>query len=411
MNNFAAWGVTEGTPNLTVAVLDDGVAIDHEDLNANIWRNADEIAGNGIDDDNNGFVDDAMGWDFTDGDSDARPKASDRHGTHVAGIIGADKDNGVGVSGTAPGVTVMPVRWYGGRNGWTTAVITKAVAYAVDNGARILNSSYNIDGWVNDQAIKSALDYVDSKGALFFNSAGNSGANNSARTRLRVPILVGSTIADNTASTDKKSSFSNFGTLVDIFAPGGGGAAGILATVPNNQYARLAGTSMATPNAAASAALIWSAHPDWTKEQVLAQMFATADSLDAQNPTLLRKTGAGRVNNGRALLETAKPPKLDLYREGTDVVVRFPNVFAPGTVNNPAAWTLKNADTGEVIARAANEAYGLNTNQLKFSVAGLPAGNYVFKGSADVLKDPFGQALDGNGDGVAGADAELRFTL
>jgi hypothetical protein len=123
-----------------------------------------------------------------------------------------------------------------------------------------------------------------------------------------------------------------------------------------------------------------------------------------------RQMGAGRINNYRALTETARAPKLDLYRDGTNVVVRFPNIFSPETVNARGAWQLVNEETGAVTELTANDAYRLNTNQLLFPIGDLPPGRYRFVASSRALSDPFGQALDGDNDGQAGGDAELRFT-
>ena len=118
MQNFEAWQIEEGSEEIVVAVTDDGVDIHHPDLKNRIWINDREIPGNGKDDDGNGYIDDVKGWDFSDNDAD--PSQGANHGTHVAGIIVAEKGNNVGLAGTAPNVRVMPLRFYGGRRRWNS---------------------------------------------------------------------------------------------------------------------------------------------------------------------------------------------------------------------------------------------------------------------------------------------------
>jgi subtilisin family serine protease len=471
-----SWDVTQGDPHIVVAVTDDGIDLLHEDLYDNVWINPGEIpasrranltdvdgdglitvrdlnapvnqgpfkisdqngngridaldllapmkkdaSGNdvgtggwadGTDGDGNGYVDDLTGWDFSSGDNNPSEGAGASHGTHVAGILAAHTDNGVGVAGTAGGVTIMPLRFFGSGT-WTSAQVYQAYAYAADNGARILSTSYNVDGFVGDPTFEAALNYMYAKGVLHFNSAGNNAQSNPPRAQYDQTLYVVATNAQ-----DQKASYSNYGYDVDIAAPGDG----IYSTLPNNTYGTMSGTSMATPNAAGVAALIWSAHPDWTREQVAAQLWATADNIDAQNPGYAGLLGAGRVDSYRALLEPIGPPRfkavLGLPRQNGitsghlgGFQIDVANVFDPATVMNPANWELRGAgpdgrfDTADdlLIPITLTTTYMVGTNRLSFTVgANLPPGRYQFRAYSGGLADPFGQPLDGNGDGVGG---------
>ncbi|MEO0416892.1 MAG: S8 family serine peptidase, partial [Verrucomicrobiota bacterium] len=180
MNNEAAWDIEGGNHNIIVAVTDTGVDIDHVDLIDNIWINPGEIAGNGIDDDANGFIDDINGWDTADEDNDPNESGGTNHGTHVAGIIGASTNNGTGVAGTAggndvdQGVTIMPVR----IGGSTASIIdiAEGFVYAVDNGADIINLSFSFGGAGSVPSVVSALNHVYDNDVLLFLAQGNSSA-------------------------------------------------------------------------------------------------------------------------------------------------------------------------------------------------------------------------------------------
>ena len=422
MQSNQAWDTTTGTPNIVVAVTDDGVDIDHEDLASNIWVNPGEIAGNGLDDDANGYVDDVNGWDFMMQDNDPNPEAetSYAHGTHVAGIVAAQINNNRGGAGTAGNVTIMPLRWYGSNVPWTSRMIAEAFVYAVNNGAQIINTSYNMDSWVGDPTVTTAWQYVYDQGVLHFNSAGNDNALNPARQAFGQTLLVA-----NTNALDQKAGTSNYGRGIDISAPG----ELIISTIPNDAYFEISGASLAAPNAAAVAALIWSAHPSWTRDQVAAQLLGTVDKIDALNPNFQGLLGAGRVNAFQALNQRIAPPIITdviglplnnatIHNPLTTLIVDLGSVLDPSSINAILNWELRGNGADDqfgtaddvLIALINNTQYMIGTNELTFTVTGnMPYDEYRFTAFSGGLVDPFGTALDGNGDQVAGDDYVRRF--
>ena len=418
----AAWDFTLGDPSIIVGITDDGVDLTHPDLAPNVWTNTGEIAGNGIDDDNNGYVDDVHGWDWANDNNDPNPNGGS-HGTHVAGISAARTDNGIGVAGVSGHSTIMPLQFYGGTNNWTAQIINNTFTYAADNGVNIVNTSYNINSWVGDPVFTAGMQYMYDQGVLHFNSAGNASELNPARQAFEQSLLVVST-----TSSDSISSFSNYGTGMDISAPG----SGIYSTLPGNSYGNNSGTSMAAPNAAGAAALIWSANPSWSRDQVAAQLLGTADNIDAQNPGYAGLLGSGRFNVENALTDRLDAPRIQsitgLPADGAstgnltldNVSIAFDQVMAPATANNAAHYGLRNngpdaifgSSDDQVFALSATKNYQIGTNQLEFDIVGgpLPFGDYELRITAG-LTNPFGTELDGNSDGISGDDFVSYFTV
>jgi subtilisin family serine protease len=218
-----AWDLTTGSANVTVAVLDSGIAYDHPDLAPNVWVNTDEVAGNHIDDDGNGFVDDRRGWDFIAADND--PMDEQGHGTHVAGTIGARGNNDVAgngntdIAGVAWNVRLMPLRVLDGEGAGTFAELIGAIEYARDNGARIANLS--LSSWDASQAVYDAL--ASAPTVTFVTSAGNWGkdVDDNWRTFPCMYDLANVLCVAATDQHDRLADFSNFGaTSVDLAAPG-----------------------------------------------------------------------------------------------------------------------------------------------------------------------------------------------
>lgn len=409
INIDQAWAVTKGSPEVITAITDGGVDLKHPELSDSVYKNPKEIAGNGVDDDNNGFIDDVSGWDFTDNDNVASNEGSEHH-THVHGIAHA-REGSSGATGVAPGAKSMPLRIDGGRRRYSSALVAEAYLYAMNNGAKSVNTSYNIDGFVGDQAIETTYRTLADNDVLVFNSAGNSGRLNPARSAFEDIVLVASTDSA-AASVDKRSSFSNYGVGIDIASPG----KDIVSTLPNGRTGALSGTSMASPGAMGLHALVQSAHPDWNRAQRWAQMAGTADNIDAQNPNEAGLFGGGRINAGRALTETLAAPTVSVKETKnpnggvTKLTVRFDKVLDPNSSNAKESWQVINSE-GEVVMQGSPKEVRLLTNQLDFNVGSLPAGSYEFVASSDSLKDPFGQALDGDRDGKAGGNFVHKFEV
>lgn len=219
LSAWAAHGT--GSDSVVVAVVDTGVYIGHEDLKDNIWRNTDEIPGNGRDDDRNGYVDDINGFDFYMYDSTVYDQADgDQHGTHVSGIIGASGNNGVGVSGVNHNVTIMPVKFLGPGGGGEFEG-AEAIIYAVDNGAQVINCSW---GGGYSQVIEDALQYAADHGVLVCAAAGNDSMDVDENPDYFYPSSSEVTCVITVASTDHNdelSFFSNYGDeTVELAAPG-----------------------------------------------------------------------------------------------------------------------------------------------------------------------------------------------
>ncbi|MCY3011471.1 MAG: S8 family serine peptidase [Planctomycetota bacterium] len=285
INIEPAWALGTAT-SIVTAVIDTGVDYTHPDLASNIWSNTDEVAGNGIDDDGNGFVDDVRGWDFVNNDSD--PMDDNGHGTHVAGTIGAVGNNGIGVTGVAWTASIMPLKFLDQSGSGSLSDAIKAIQYARVNGAKIINASWGGGGF--SSALQSAISQFITSGGLFVAAAGNEATNNdvtpSYPANYQGVISVGAS-----TRTDTRASFSNYGTSVDVFAPG----QSILSTLPGNRYGSLSGTSMATPQVAGALALLWGQNPTLSATTISQALINSTDNvLRASNST------HGRINVGAA---------------------------------------------------------------------------------------------------------------
>lgn len=251
------------TSDVIVAVIDTGVDLDHEDLKENIWVNADEVAGNGRDDDRNGYTDDVNGYNFASRKGDANPEAGEYHGTHVAGLAAARLGNGRGGAGVmGQKIKIMSLNVFGAQGGAETADLDNAIRYAADNGAHVINMS--LGGRGATSSTDAAIAYAISKGAVVIAAAGNDNRRlddnffvtpGSYGAKYAGMLTIGSTDTRN----DGKSSFSNYSTsVVELAAPGSVNSPddfGLYSTVLNNRYDRAQGTSMASPVAAGAAAL------------------------------------------------------------------------------------------------------------------------------------------------------------
>lgn len=270
---------------VTVAVLDTGVDYKHQALMNHIWSNPLEIAGNGVDDDGNGYIDDVMGYDFADKDND--PMDSYDHGTHCAGIIASDANAAGTARGVAPGVKIMPLRIIGGSGTGFLSDAADAIKYAVDNDAKVLSNSWRIyKSWANyfdEKGVEflfAAIKYTETRGAIFVNAAGNETTNIDISSDEIYPSgmqgLSHLFVVAATENGDIMAGYSNYGkNKVHVAAPG----SDILATVGNNSWSQMSGTSMATPLVAGVLAL--GLQQGMTAEEAMTKLVATSDPFRA----------------------------------------------------------------------------------------------------------------------------------
>lgn len=257
-----AWDISSGSSSVVVAVIDTGVDYNHPDLAQNMWVNSGEIPGNGIDDDNNGYIDDIYGYDFGNGDSN--PMDDNGHGTHVSGTIGAVGNNQIGVVGVNWQVKIMALKFLDKSGSGFLSDAVEAIQYAISQNAQVMNNSWGGGGY--SQAMFSAIKLADAAGIPFIAAAGNESNNND-----KYPSYPASYQVDNvisvaaSARNGRLANFSNFGkNSVDVAAPG----VNIMSTIPGGGYAKYSGTSMATPHISGIVALAFSLNPNLTPLEV-----------------------------------------------------------------------------------------------------------------------------------------------
>jgi len=288
----AAWSIGKGSHNVVVAVLDTGVDYNHPDLAANIWTNPGELPGTGQDNNNNGFVDDYYGWNFYN--NTANTLDDHGHGTHCAGTIGAVGNNGLGVVGVSWNVKIMPVKFLASNGAGTTFGAVKAIDYATENGAHIINASFG--GSFDSPAMKEAIVRARDAGVLFVAAAGNSASNNDSKPQYPANYPLDNIISVAASDqSDKLTFFSNYGaSTVHLAAPG----LQIFSTLPNGGYGNMSGTSMAAPHVAGLAALYLGANPGASYQEVRQAILGSVDYIPALQGKLV--TG-GRINAHRTM--------------------------------------------------------------------------------------------------------------
>lgn len=294
-----AWEIRNDARSVIVGVVDTGLRTTHTDLVDNLWVNPGEIAGNGVDDDGNGVVDDVHGFNAIQNNGD--PTDQDGHGTHVSGIIGAQGNNDRGVTGVAWEVQIMGLRFLGAEGGFTSDAI-EAIDYGRIAGAQILNNSWAGGGF--STALVSAIQRAENADILFIAAAGNESSNNDQSPVFPASYTLNSVISVGSSTrNDTISSFSNTGaTSVDLFAPG----SSILSTfnTSDSALATLSGTSMASPQVAGAAAILRAEFPNENVSQIRARLLETVDVLPALSGNSVT---SGRLNLLGALLNEVLP--------------------------------------------------------------------------------------------------------
>ncbi|KKQ40261.1 MAG: Peptidase S8 and S53, subtilisin, kexin, sedolisin [Candidatus Magasanikbacteria bacterium GW2011_GWA2_37_8] len=315
-----AWDYETGSKSVVVAIIDTGADTWHSDLGTNIWQNQYEIAGNKIDDDRNGYVDDINGWNFIEGNNNVRTsvleagddKEAVRHGTIIAGIIGASGNNNNDGTGLNWQVRIMPLRAVDSSGSGLLSNIALAVDYAAANGANVI--SLSLVGNASDDNLRQSLRRAYDKGIVIVAAGGND--QNYGEGDLDVypeyPVCIDKGDTENwilgvtsVREDNTLSGFANYGSCIDLAAPG----SKVYSTeryAPEYNYIQefggpWVGTSFATPFVAGAAALLKAARPDWAAPQIISTLLATADNIDNLNPSFSSKLGKGRLNIGAAM--------------------------------------------------------------------------------------------------------------
>jgi serine protease len=371
----AAWGIATGSYRSIVAVIDTGIDYTDQDLYDNIWINQAAIPasrlknlvdvyhdgfismrdlnspinqgpGKIMDLNHNGYIDagdllqpmilnnsgqdtglggwvnprvvdpadglvgDIVGWNFS-GNND-NPYDDVGHGTHVAGTIGAMGNNGVGIAGINWYIQLMPLKVFDAQSNGTISSAISALDYATAHGARISNNSW--DGAGNDPLLQDAIARAQAKGDIFVAAAGNGGTNTDVNPDYPADFTLSNIVS--VAATDNKNNlagFSNYGAVsVDIAAPG----VNTYSTLPGNHYGTMSGTSMAAPHVTGVLALVWSLRPEWTYQQVIAQVMNTVTKV----PALAGKVASGGIVNAAAAIKV--PPRTTATTVSNPTVIK-----------------------------------------------------------------------------------------
>ena len=318
----SAWNITKGLPSIKIGVVDNAVWADHPDLAAKIVAKHDMV--NNTDDSNPPNSGDPFEWS---------------HGTHVAGLAAASSDNGIGVASVGYDVGIIAVK--AGSNGNPQGIVAgyEGVQWAANHGADIINMSWG--GFGYSQTNQNLFNTVHNMGIVLIAAAGNDNVST-----LFYPASYDNVISiASTDGDDLKSSFSNFGTAIDLCSPGGynqGGPPGLLSTAFSSgtygNYALMSGTSMASPIASGLAGLILSVNPDLSPEEVEDIMKSTADDIYALNPNYMGKLGTGRINAYRAVTNTPFAPVADFSTPVTTLLPGADISFTDLSVGVPSQW-------------------------------------------------------------------------
>ncbi|MGZ3691396.1 MAG: S8 family peptidase [Pseudobdellovibrio sp.] len=337
-----AWSVSQGNKNTIVAIIDTGIDVNHEDLKNNIWTNPGESgldaqghdkSNNGIDDDQNGFIDDVHGWNFVSNNN----KLTDNHGhgTHIAGIVGAEAGNGKGISGISPKVSLMILKYYDPKvpNTDNLKNTVASIRYAIKMGAHIIN--YSGGGVEFSQDEFEAVQAAEKKGVLFVAAAGNERSNSDQSHYYPADYPLKNIISVTAIDpTTEVLSSSNYGILtVDIAAPG----QNILSCLPNNSYGLMTGTSQATAFVTGAAALVMSHKNEYFKaEEVKKYILATGDNYSSLNG----KTRTSRqLNLFKALTILGSETSMSGIAKA-----KVNNNFLSDANSNPEDQVLENSD-------------------------------------------------------------------
>ena len=281
INATTAWDTYKGNPDTIIAVIDSGLATAHPEFSGRLWVNTAEANGTpGVDDDGDGEVDDIHGWNFQNNTNNIED--DNGHGTHVTGIIAANGDNGIGIAGVNWAARIMPLKFIGPSGDGSVDDAVRAIYYAVDHGARVINASWG--GGDRIRSLTDAIAYANAHDVVFVTAAGNESVNNGVYRSYpaddRLPNVLSVAALDTTGVL---ASFSNFGrTTVDLGAPG----VNIRSTVPGG-YATYSGTSMAAPYVTGVVSLLVGMHPEMRASQIVQRVLNAARPLPGLKTKLI----------------------------------------------------------------------------------------------------------------------------
>ena len=415
VNATEAWDLETGSEEKVVAIIDTGASIDHPDLVDNIFVNPFEIPGNGLDDDNNGFVDDINGWDFVD--DDPNPNDVTGHGTHVSGIAGARGDNGIGGSGVGLNIKVLPLK-VGDSGGLSSSAIAESLRYVSklwNLGVKVVATNNSYGSTAPNDIARSEIQNHENLGIVFVAAAGNSGEDIDAPGNSQFPAgFPESNVISvaNSTQGDELSSGTNYGQeSVDLAAPG----QEIYSTSNNDDYEFLTGTSMASPMVAGAVALLASREPDLNGAELKARILETVTPVESMEG----KT----VTGGRLDLLAALNPELKDFKVETPShpghLILLPDAQIPVEVE---VLTLEDADLSAEVLDAADgieilerlEGYVFNFSRVgsfRVRIAASKSGvvREIFKqfvvGAADDVKDGLIHSWEMEGSGSSLVDS------
>ena len=389
INAELAWDIVKGSSgDVVIAIVDGGTDTDHPDIQANLWVNPDEIPGNGIDDDNNGFIDDVNGWNFANDSGDPSgltqtPSAAD-HGTIVGGIVSAVSDNNNGVAGTSWNAKLMPLNTVDPDEDLIIKFGYDGLLYAIENGANVVNMSWGRPGPPSVFEL-DLIEMANDLGVAMVASAGNAG-NSVPNYPAAYPHVLS---VASTDLIDSKAGFSNFGAWVDLAAPG----VGILSTLDGDAFGELSGTSFSAPMVAGVVALVKTQHPDWLGIQASQQVRVTADNIDALNPQFAGLLGKGRLNAFAAVSAASPSVRIENITindsdgdgvleagENATLTIEFTNYLAPVSnliLNMSSASSSVNILDGQVVIAALGTLEKTTADFVVFVSASAAANQFV----------------------------------
>jgi subtilisin family serine protease len=392
INASDAWDIYTGSSRVVVAVLDTGVDYEHRDMAGNMWINDDENEGlEGVDDDNNGYIDDLYGYNFIY--NNENPFDDHGHGTHCAGIIAAEGNNELDISGVCWNTKIMALKAFNYDAGGYTQDIVEAIFYAVANGADIISNSWTIDDVPNElQSIKEVFEYAYSQGVISVAAAGNQNTDSPRYPGFYQNVIAVAAInSQDTRWVDNSTGLgSNYGEWVDIAAPGVNvlslRASNTSEGVIFNQYTTsLTGTSMACPHVAGACALLLSANPTMKYREVYNKLIETADPISEGICN-----SNGRLNLSK-VMQAVVPSEgyinfdQDYYTHTSKVGLLLADRDLKGEDSQEVIVTTQNGDIENIILYETDPAFGVFTGKIPLNTGSPNTNDGILQASSDEI--------------------------